>query len=655
MTIGCAILLACLALAAPAMGLGEPRQVRDIGPGTADSSITYPASFGGRLLFSANDGTHGPELWSSDGTPAGTTLFKDIREGSEGAFPIGMTEARGELIFRASDGDHGAEPWASDGTPAGTAMVDDLRQGAAGSNPVWAAIGDTRVYFQADDGERGNELWFHRGAAFEPTLVEDLNPDTEPGVAGRMVAIGDTVYFAGNNGPGFTLWKSDGTAGGTRRVSDVGFVDVTPLLVLNGKLLFSGVTADGNELWISDGTPEGTTMLKDIAPGMASGLPLSPAAVDLGGTALFVADEDGIGGGSAPKLWKTEGTAETTEVVDDVTPTNGTLTAIGDVGYFAGNDGESGRELWRSDGTSANTRRVADIHPAESALPFDVVLTAIDGRLFFAADDGEDGLELWTSDGTGPGTKPVADLVPGAEGSAPDSITQVDGDVFFVAHTDAFGRELWSFPLDAPPAAADDGATVAEDATATAIDVLANDTDADGGPLAVASVTQPANGRVSIAAGGSGLTYRPDRDYCTSGGPTDDFTYALAPGGDTATVAVTVTCAPGPPPPPPAGTAIGNRLAKVERRVARLRLRCPGAGACEGRVTLSMRMRRGKRTVRIVIGATRFSIASGKAETVRIRLHRAARSRLAKSPSGRLRVKLAGTGVKPRTVVLEPA
>ena len=38
------------------------------------------------------------------------------------------------------------------------------------------------------------------------------------------------------------------------------------------------------------------------------------------------------------------------------------------------------------------------------------------------------------------------------------------------------------------PIAVDDAATVAEDAAATAIDVLANDTDLDGGPKTIVSV-----------------------------------------------------------------------------------------------------------------------------------------------------------------------
>jgi Ca2+-binding RTX toxin-like protein len=100
--------------------------------------------------------------------------------------------------------------------------------------------------------------------------------------------------------------------------------------------------------------------------------------------------------------------------------------------------------------------------------------------------------------------------------------------------------------FDAPPVARDDAAVVTEDASATVIDVLANDTDPDGGPLAIASVTQPAHG--SAAPAGSGVTYRPAADYCNDlGGAPDTFTYSLN-GGSTATVSVTVQCVDDTPP-----------------------------------------------------------------------------------------------------------
>jgi len=96
---------------------------------------------------------------------------------------------------------------------------------------------------------------------------------------------------------------------------------------------------------------------------------------------------------------------------------------------------------------------------------------------------------------------------------------------------------------DQPPVAAGDSAKVVEDSRATAIDVLANDTDADGGPKSIASASDPANGAVVITGGGSGLTYAPDPNYCNDppGGSPDTFTYTLN-GGSSATVSVTVTC-----------------------------------------------------------------------------------------------------------------
>ena len=101
---------------------------------------------------------------------------------------------------------------------------------------------------------------------------------------------------------------------------------------------------------------------------------------------------------------------------------------------------------------------------------------------------------------------------------------------------------------DLPPTAVDDDATVAEDAAATTIDVLVNDANDDGGPITIDSVTQPDNGTVVIAGDAASVTYEPDLNTCNDppGTTTDDFTYTLAPGGSTATVAVTVTCVDDP-------------------------------------------------------------------------------------------------------------
>jgi hypothetical protein len=91
-----------------------------------------------------------------------------------------------------------------------------------------------------------------------------------------------------------------------------------------------------------------------------------------------------------------------------------------------------------------------------------------------------------------------------------------------------------------PPVANNDAA-LTNPATAVVITVLANDTDADGDPLSVTEVTDPANGAVVVNADGT-ISYTPDLGFTG----TDTFTYRASDGTATsniATVSVTVGAA----------------------------------------------------------------------------------------------------------------
>src|SRR5205823_4451210 len=100
-------------------------------------------ALGNTLLFTAGENTDGNELWKSDGTPAGTVLVKDIDPGPGGAFgPTGIGAPSTFVVmgsaayFAANDGTHGVELWKSDGTPTGTTLVKDINTTASrDSNP----------------------------------------------------------------------------------------------------------------------------------------------------------------------------------------------------------------------------------------------------------------------------------------------------------------------------------------------------------------------------------------------------------------------------------------------------------------------------------------------------------------------------------------
>jgi hypothetical protein len=70
------------------------------------------------------------------------------------------------------------------------------------------------------------------------------------------------------------------------------------------------------------------------------------------------------------------------------------------------------------------------------------------------------------------------------------------------------------------------------------IPVLANDSEPDGQPLTVVSVTQPANGTAQVAPDGQAVTYQPDATFA---GGAEWFSYTISDGtGGSATASVTV-------------------------------------------------------------------------------------------------------------------
>jgi ELWxxDGT repeat protein len=85
--------------------------VKDINPGPASAVAAPFASVKNKLYFAADDGAHGYELWTSDGTRKGTVMVKDINPMGDGSvrFP---TNVGGTVFFGARDGTHSIELWA---------------------------------------------------------------------------------------------------------------------------------------------------------------------------------------------------------------------------------------------------------------------------------------------------------------------------------------------------------------------------------------------------------------------------------------------------------------------------------------------------------------------------------------------------------------
>jgi ELWxxDGT repeat protein len=183
----------------------------------------------GTLYFGANDGTHGTELWKSDGTSNGTVLVADIQPGSGSSSPADLTAMSGTLFFRANDGSHGWELWKSDGTATGTVLVKDINPGSSSPNYSGSLPSDLTgaggtLFFEANDGIHGRELWESDGTAAGTVLVKDINPGIGNSDPESLTVAGGHLFFSANDGVhGIELWDPPiGPTSGTDAVATPG-------------------------------------------------------------------------------------------------------------------------------------------------------------------------------------------------------------------------------------------------------------------------------------------------------------------------------------------------------------------------------------------------------------------------------------------------
>src|SRR5262249_28346174 len=157
-------------------------RVKDINPGLAPSDPRFFAELGGKLLFNATDNIHGSELWTSDGTDAGTTMVADLAPGLGSSNPWNLVASGGLVYFKAFNAAAGDERWSTNRTAAGTHMVKDIAPGSANGlgsgvvpGPYLTDVAGT-VFFIANDGTTGMELWKSDGTAGGTVLVRDIVP-----------------------------------------------------------------------------------------------------------------------------------------------------------------------------------------------------------------------------------------------------------------------------------------------------------------------------------------------------------------------------------------------------------------------------------------------------------------------------------------------
>lgn len=415
----------------------NPELVRKVDPALSGVHIRSITGAGNRVFFEVHSNTEGSELWTSDGTFAGTFKPRELLPGPGSGFGGDIGVAGNAVFFSGNDGTTGSELWTSDGTALGTKRVLDAVPGDDGSNAGAFMTAGGLAYFMADDGVHGRELWRTDGTESGTRMLKDFGPNSPATSTALLGELEGKLIFRRVLDGGIRLWSSDGTEEGTELMDDVRFTPshailswltvmgsqafysyntllwradgmnaaqqlgsatfVSHLTVMNGVVYYSGrSTSLGQELWRSDGTLGGTYLLKDLRPGSGSSSPQSLTV--LNGHLYFVA----LNAAGQQVVWRSDGSAQGTVEITTPALSSLSISAADDTLYAGG--WSSSRMFWefwamREDGSK---ERLLE-HPSGISS----FLARHMGTQFFAFGEAGGRLALWRSQGRSWNTHPV--------------------------------------------------------------------------------------------------------------------------------------------------------------------------------------------------------------------------------------------------------
>lgn len=277
----------------------------------------------------------------------------------------------------------------------------------------------------------GNDaiLWTNKGlyrtdgtAAGTVLLREGFIVTNNP----RLTRVGDDVYFTAKEPPfnsNWQLWKTDGTAGGTVKLA-TSPGEYRNLANCNGTLY----VGRSGQLWKSNGTVESTQLVEDFT----SPTTYPDAMTWYNGKVYFaVRASEGTG------LWSTDGTSQGTTFVKSMAVSDNPIseiTLVGGLMYFDGLESAFGHEPWRSDGSASGTFRLRDIATGSAHSRPEGFIDTANGVVFIADD------VLYQTNGTTVSRLHGGFGDPGTFFRDPIGVGNV---ALFTGYTDDHGRELW--------------------------------------------------------------------------------------------------------------------------------------------------------------------------------------------------------------------
>ena len=455
----------------------------------------------GIVFFAVDDIVHGQELWQSDGTPSGTRRITEFGYAAPFSLspPTAESLARvgGATFFFASDGLSPLAIWRTSGAPGTTRLAIQPCEGCLYlENSILKAV-DGRIVFRASSQESGYEQRTLDPGNGSVEVLLDACPGSCDGAFAGPVSLAGLTLFTAGPGDDIELFVTNGRPGGTHAVTAIdpggvhfAFSYPTNLAWLADRLWFAGWDPVNDEqIWSTALDPSTTSLATAFRFGISERYARDMAPVD--GGAVFLACDSGgrlrwyratasldsetplplpneschpalssepnsawfdghviyLSVADAPKIYRTDGTAEGTRVLAQFPSGDG----IGDFVVGGGRvwilvEDSAGREIWSSDGTVPGTRLERKL-----GLDFSYVwgLHWQENRLFFRATQAGLGPRAWRFDVQAGSVSPLPPAVSQELYSRTDlpAFIEAEGGVYFIDREDQPGAALWRHDL----------------------------------------------------------------------------------------------------------------------------------------------------------------------------------------------------------------
>lgn len=402
--------------------------VKDLQPGATDSDPQLLTKVGDRVLFFANSGVS-HELWSSDGTAAGTFALRESYTKYVDTLPGSVASWNGELYYVGASRQYNKVLLATNGLSMNSVRV----VGSQASEVVGP-------YFQ-----EGSKLYFWSGwyglgyTDGSTTVIEDTVNHSGASSPESLGVLNGKYYFGWRGtGTDWELWKYDPAVDfmpGQMKDLNPGATSSYPndFTAFNGKLYFLAEdSTEGAELWVTDGTAPGTTRITSQC-GLASG----PSRPFVEGSKLW------FFGGCPRTLYSTDGTAGNLVATTPVTPglqmsnENSDVVLSNGKLYYTGNVYGVGRSLIENDGT--NWRIVV---PGSATATFLDIGSCPEGILASYGTTSDEH-EPWVYNTSTETFTKVGDLYEPMASSAVGSVAAMGNQVYFSAFSPATSTKLY--------------------------------------------------------------------------------------------------------------------------------------------------------------------------------------------------------------------